>query len=503
MIAHSAACSITLFALLCVSGCASVSPAPDDLATRHVAAPSSFAESQRGEGVTSEEVDSGWLPSFQDPVLEGLIREAWANNPDLYAAAARFDEAKASLRVASSYLAPQVDANAGASYTNHNGSSDNSDFSIGAGVSWEIDLWGRLRSDKAAARSVADSAGLDYLQARHSLASAVAQSYYAIVTAKQQLKIDEDLLAAERFTEKRTSERVNAGLGTSLDEDLAISNVRLAQASVNQDLAALRAAQRSLELLLGRYPSAELDTAMQTLPELSAEPVAVGVPTDLLERRPDVRSAEQQVNAAYYSVQSANAAKLPSLMLSADATQYFDPSEFISSVVASILAPIYEGGRLDAQAQEADAQQRQALGQFASIALNAFNEVETALSNERSLRQRELDVSEASRRLSKASEVAISRYDQGLMSILDLQQVRSADFSTRSLLLGVRYERIRQRLNLYLALGGPVSDEDDASSQETKVIEHQDKSTSTPNELLVGDAHNDQTDRTTENDHDR
>lgn len=452
--------------VLTIAGCVSVPAPPDDLATRHVSAPDHFAEMALASNATPDEITNGWLPSFADPLLETLIREAWANNPDLYTAAARFEEAAAILRIVASYLAPQLNAAGGASYTNFDGSADQHDYSVGLGVSWEIDLWGRLRSDRTAARQVAEAAGLDYIQARHSLAASVAQAYYAIVTAKQQLAIDRLLLEAERFTNVTTQQRIDAGLGTTLDGDIAESSVQLAEAAVHEDIAALREARRALEILLGRYPTAELEAAPETLPAVTHAPLAMGVPTGLLERRPDVRSAELQVDAAYYGVYSAHAARLPSLTLRADATQFLDPGEFISSVAADILAPLFQGGRLHAQEELANARQRQALGQFASISLRAFGEVENALSNERMLQLREASLAAASNRLIRASESATNRYDQGLMTILDLQQIRRSDYSTRSLLLSVRFEQIRQRLSLYLALGGPVltTDEDAVSA---------------------------------------
>ncbi len=445
-----------LFAMVTLAGCVSINEPPKDLAARHLGAPGRFAETAGGIDATSDEVVVGWVASLDDPVLTELIREAWEHNPDLYVAAARFEEAAAVLRIAGSYLSPTLDAAGGASYTNYDGSTDDEIYSAGLGVSWEIDLWGRLRSDRAAARQVAEAVGLDYVQARHSLAAMVAEAYYVIVTAKQQLEIDRLLLEAEQFTEVTTRQRVDAGLGTSLDGDIAVSSVRLAEAAVQEDFAALREARRAMELLLGRYPAAELEGAPESLPEIEEGPLAVGVPSELLERRPDVRSAELRVDAAYYGVESARAARLPSLMLTADATQIFEPSEFVSSVAAGITAPLFQGGRLRAREEAANAVQRQAIGEFASVALRAFGEVENALSNERYLRAREASLASASERLVRASDSAISRYDQGLLTILELQQVRRSDYSTRSQLLGVRFEQIRQRLNLHLALGGPV-----------------------------------------------
>lgn len=447
---------VLLLAAGTLAGCVSIGKPPSDLAARHVGAPGRFTEATGENDATSGEVVVGWLASLDDPVLTELIREAWEHNPDLYVAAARFEEAAAVLRIAGSYLSPTLDGTGGASYTDYDDSTEEELYSVGAGVAWEIDLWGRLRSDRAAARQVAEAVGLDYVQARHSLAAMVAEAYYVIVTAKQQLEIDQLLLEAERFTEVTTRQRVDAGLGTSLDGDIAASSVRLAEAAVQEDLAALREARRAMELLLGRYPAAELEGAPESLPRIEEGPLAVGVPTELLERRPDVRSAELRVDAAYYGVESARAARLPSLILRADATQFFDPSEFVTAVAAGITAPLFQGGRLRAREEAANAVQRQAIGEFASVALRAFGEVENALSNEHFLRAREASLAVASEQLIRAGDTASSRYDQGLLTILDLQQVRRSDYSTRSLLLGVRFEQIRQRLNLYLALGGPV-----------------------------------------------
>ena len=435
-----------------LAGCLSVPAAPADLATRHVGTPGQFSE--LSASATPMQVGAGWLSEIGDTTLEALVREAWDRNPDLYVTASRFEEAAARLRTAASFLYPQAAGAGEARHTDFDGSTDEDEYLAALQVSWEADLWGRLRADRSAAARLAESAGLDFVQARHSLAAAVAQAYFAVVTANQQLAIDNLLLEAERFTAVTTRQRVEAGLLTNLDLNLAESSVRLAEAAVQNDLSALREARRALELLLGRYPSAELDAA-EALPRLSSAPVAVSVPAELLEHRTDVRSVERLVDAAYFDVRSARAARLPRLVLTADARTLIDPSDFITSVAAEILAPLFQGGRLQAQEAAANARQRQALGQFASIALRAFREVESALSNARFLYERERSLADASSRLQEASEAAISRYEQGLLTILDLQQIRRQDYDTRSLLLGVRFEQLRQRLNLYLALGGP------------------------------------------------
>ena len=479
-----------LAVLLLLSGCASIQSPPEDLALKHVSMPDRFTnqkESEDGDqSLRIAAVERGWATRFDDELLISLIKEAWVHNPDLYIAAARFEESAAMLRVAKSSLYPTIDGLISGSHTNVDNDVRTDDFSVGLGVSWEVDLWGRLGSDRAAALRTAESAGLDYVQARYSIAASVAEAYFTVVTGQLQVEIDLALLEAERFTAKTTSQRVGAGLGTTQDSDLAESSVLLAQATLRADQAALGDAKRALELLVGRYPEAEISAATYVLPSLEVSLFDVGVPSELLERRPDVQSAELLVDAAFHDIESARAARLPSLTLSASALGSFDPSELVSSIAADIVAPIFQGGRLEAQEAAANARQRQVIGEFASVALQAFSEVETALANSAYLSERETQLAEASRLLKRASESAVSRYDQGLMTILELQQIRRQDFETRSLLLGVQFERVRQLLNLDLALGGPPILSESESDQNRGGQFDSPQKTSLTGELDVG-----------------
>ncbi len=430
-----------------LAGCLSLPQPPRDLASRHVDTPEAFAAA-----AGSQWIGAGWIGEFNSDQLVALVEEALRRNPDLYTAAARIEEAEARLRVAGALLRPQLDGFGGASRADNGITGPANTYDLGLQVGWEIDLWGRLRSSRAAATSVVEAAGLDYVQARHSLAAAVSEAYFSIITAREQLAIDRELLAVEQFTAETTRQRVAAGVAISLDEDLAVANVALAEAAIQQSLSALQESQRALEILLGRYPSGVLDPN-EGLPAVPG-PVSTGVPSELLERRPDVLAAARRVDAAFYNVQQARAARLPSLTLSSSVGTLLDPDELFWSIAGDIFAPIYTGGRLRAEVEAAGAQQRQALGQYASTALEAFREVETALANEQYLAAQEAELATASERLRRASQTADNRYQNGVMTILELIQVRRQDFQTRSQLLGVRFERLRQRLNLYLALGG-------------------------------------------------
>ena len=452
-LAASAAAGVGL--ALAAGGCLVLPRPASDLSSRHVASPPQFVAALGDERATSSPVLDGWLTSFDDPTLRALVLEAWRNNPDLYTTASRFEEATAALRVAASQLFPQISGLANATRTDV-GDGPDEIYLVGLQATWEIDLWGRIRASRAFALQLAEAAGLDYIQARHSLAAAVADSYFFVVTSREQLNIDLALQEAQQATADATRQLVDAGLGTTLDSNLAESNLLLANAAVQADLQALAESKRSLELLLGSYPAALVDSPDANLPQLPAGPTAVGVPSELLERRPDVRAAARRVDAAFYDVKRARAARLPTLTLSGQGGTGISPSDLITNLTANIVAPLFYGGLLQSQQYAATARQRQALGGYATTALQAFREVESALANEQYLAQRQAQLDDASGKLVDASRIAENRYQQGIIRILDLQQIRNQDYATRSQLLGVRFQQLRQRLNLYLALGGPV-----------------------------------------------
>ena len=292
----------------------------------------------------------------------------------------------------------------------------------------------------------------DYAGARQSIAASVIDAWLLTVQAREKLAIDLVLLESEQRTAKVTGDKVATGIGTQLEAELAQSNVALAQAAVTNDRAAIDELTKALEALLGRYPSAELEVA-GSLPPFPGE-IAIGVPSQLLERRPDLVAADRRVGAAFHRVEASKAARLPSVTLTASLGSMLDPTEGIWSIGANLLAPIFNAGRLDAQVEISTAQQEQALANFVSAAINAFREVETALGNERYLEQRERELGVASGHLVQASRVGEDRYNAGILSIVDLMTIRRQDFQSRIELLQVRTDRLRQRLTLYRALGG-------------------------------------------------
>lgn len=398
-----------------------------------------------------------WAAAFQDPQLLSLVDEAMLANPDLLRTQAVWQEAMARIRTARSALRPSLTGGYSVSETDDANDPDSQTRqSLDLSASWELDVWGRLRHDSAAARETALASALDYAYARQSLAAAVAQAWFTAIEAQQQLEIARNLEEVQSLTAKITEAKRNLGAGVALDAEVAMANLALARNSVEQNQQALEQSLRALELLLGRYPEAEVKTA-STFPDMPSAPPA-GLPARLLERRPDLVAADRRVAAAFHLTESARAARLPSVTLSASLGTLLDPTEAIWSLGANLLAPIYTGGRLEAEVEINEARQVQALQNYVNVGLRAFAEVEAALAAEHYLSRRITQLEIADDSLRQASDIAHDRYEAGVITILDLTQVRQQFFSARSELLSARSNLLQQRIGLYLALGGSYDD---------------------------------------------
>ena len=399
-----------------------------------------------------------WLATFGDPRLDALVAEAEKNNPDLAIASARRDRAAAEAGKADSALSPKVDAVGGAERTgDQRGTS--SGFNLGLSVSWEVDVWGRLSDAAQAAALDAVAAQADYEYARQSIAARTAQGWFLAIAAKEQVALDAALLAQRERVARVVKARYDNGEAKRSDLDTAEGQAASARQALEASKGASDSALRSLESLLGRYPSNDIETAAG-LPALPPEP-PVGLPSELLERRPDVVAADRRVAAAFGRVGSAKAAKLPRLAITAgggqasnDLSNLFDPSNAVWNLGANLLGPLFDGGEREATVQIAQASEREALAGWVKTAQRAFLETETALANERVLRARETELAESSSRLLRARDATEERYKSGDATIFEVDQSHTNHASAAKGLLQVRQELFQQRINLHLALGG-------------------------------------------------
>ncbi len=212
---------------------------------------------------------------------------------------------------------------------------------------------------------------------------------------------------------------------SQVDLNVSRADVARAQERVARNQGNLEEAVRSLEVLLGRYPAAELNVANQLAP--MPGPVPAGLPSELLERRPDLVARDRQVAAAFNRAQAARAARLPSLSLtgvlggaSSSLLNLLNPSNIAWSLGANLLAPIFDGGRHQADVDISTAQQEQALAAYASTALKAFQEVETAIANEQILQVREDHLTSVVGELAEAVRITELRYNEGEIDLLSL-----------------------------------------------------------------------------------
>ncbi len=418
----------------------------------HTALPAAW---KAGGDSTAPRPDA-WLASFNDPMLSALVAEALAYNADLQIAAARVEQAAGALQVASAPMLPSLGVAGTYSGKSGGGGGLNGLF---LNASLELDVWGRLRYGEAAAQAQSEAAQADFAYARQSLAAMVARSWFLAIEAGLQRVLVEDALRAAQELQRVAQERLRVGVGNEQAVAEAAANVGSVRDLLRQTVQARDEALRALELLLGRYPAAEVVVAQRLTP--MPAPVPIGLPSDLLERRPDVIGAERRVAAAFNRVGEAKAAMLPRISLTAgvswissDVLVLQDRSNPGYGFGANLFAPLYQGGALQAQVEIRDAEQKQAMAEYARIAQRSFGEVENALGAEFALRDREALLAGNIADNQRALELAQIQYRVGSVDLRAVEQRQLALLQVRTTLLRVQTERLAQRVNLHLALGG-------------------------------------------------
>jgi NodT family efflux transporter outer membrane factor (OMF) lipoprotein len=440
-----------------LSGCALQAP-PEREELRKQALPDyALPEAYTAGGVAPGEAAGAWLATFGDPQLEKLVAEAIAANLDLRVASARVEQAAAAARLAGATLWPQVNALARGGGTLSGDSSGLEGWGIFA--NWELDLWGRVRYGREAAAKQLESTQLDTEYARQSVAAMVAKGWFLALEARAQRTIATEMAQSSARLGSLARDRLRVGRGDELEVRQAdAQTASFRDAALQLELAEAQAL-RSLEALLGRYPAGAV-ALVADLPAMPG-PVPVGLPSALLERRPDVIAAERRVAAAFSRVGEARTAKLPRISLTAALTSISselfvlqDRDDPLASAGAAITQPLFLGGALQSQEEIRDAELKAAIAEYGRVGARAFGEVENALSAGFNLEERFATLTRAVSDNARALELAEIRYRVGSADLRAVQQQQLALFAARSSLLRARTERLVQRVNLHLALGG-------------------------------------------------
>ena len=408
-------------------------------------------------GTTAEPVAGSWLATFGDPRLDALVTEAMANNLDLKVAAARVQVASEYVKLADSTLWPQVNLLArGGGEMGGDASGLNG---VGLYANWELDLWGRVRSARAATEAAYASTVADAEYARQSVAALVAKAYFLAVEASLQLRLAEDTVATSQQLVTFAEQRQRIGKGDGYDAAIARGNLETLRDTVETLTLSRGQALRALEVLVGRYPAADVEVATQLAQPPG--PVPAGLPSELLERRPDVIAADRRVAAAFYGIQEAKAARLPSISLTASVSDISSELFVLKnrdnpmwSAGASLLQPVFNAGALQTQVRIRTAEQKQSIAEYGQIGARAFAEVEDALSAEFAANRRQAVLARAVAENQSALGFTQQRFKVGSGDMRAVSQQQLALLGTHSALLRVQSERLVQRVNLYLALGG-------------------------------------------------
>jgi NodT family efflux transporter outer membrane factor (OMF) lipoprotein len=380
-----------------------------------------------------------------------------ANNTDLRVGAARVETAAQYVELAKASLRPAISL-FGSGGVNMGGGDALQMLSLGA--SWELDVWGRLRYGRNAVQATSASVQADYEFGRQSLAAAVAKSWFTAGETWLQLQLAEQMIASSQDLVTLADKRWQVGSGNEQDVVLARATLGSFQDAAKQVRFAHEQTLRALELLVGRYPATELQ-ARHDLPALPG-PTPAGLPLEMLERRPDMIAAERRIAASFNRVGEAKAARLPRISLNANIAaissdilqlqqDYSNPS---GGVGARLLAPIYQGGALKAQVEIRTLEQKEAVAQYAQMALRAIGDVENALAASRTLAERAQLLQRVVADNRRALELVQTSYRVGKGDLRAVQQQQIALQSAQLAALRVQSEQLTQRANLHLALGG-------------------------------------------------
>lgn len=403
--------------------------------------------------------DVGWWELFKDPVLQQLIQEALKNNYDVATAAARVEEARAFAGVAKSAYYPQVGYDAGISGVKTQVIPNHTYYNYNFNLSWEIDLWGRIRRLNEQQRALFFASEEARRGVWLSLVADLAQAYFELRALDAQLVIAQE--TAQSFGE--TYDLFNKKLGGGAASALETSRAEGAWADVLARIPDLErqitAKENQISLLLGKNPSAiprGTSLAEQNDPNL----IPAGLPSTLLERRPDLRQAEQQLVSANAAVGVAKANFFPVLSLTG---LFGGVSPQLSGLVASgtqwslgggLAGPLFTGGRLKSQYRAALAQRDQAQIFYQQSVTQAFGEVSSALAAHQKLADSVKEESRSVTAYQEAVRLANLRYDSGLSSYFEVIDAMLNLFPVQNTLVTYDLERKVALVDLYKALGG-------------------------------------------------
>ncbi len=417
-----------------------------------------------------------WWQMFNDPVLNAMEDTALKYNWDLQAAIARVDQARAEVTIAGSNQFPTVSAVGTTGREGNAQGSGEATSRAGLNVSFELDLWGKYRRMKESARAqlLATEAARDTV--RLTLTADVAKQYFTMLMLDEQIKIAQQTVAARQENVRIYQSRYEAGYATEVDLRRVQANLQSVKAQEDTLRLTLSKTETALAVLLGKSPRAIVEEKIQrgkSLNEVTLVPdVPADLPSDLLERRPDVMTAEQNLIAANANIGVARASYFPDISLTAAAgyasnalTSLFTGGSGVWSLGADLVSPIFNAGKITAENKKAEAQYREMLANYQKTLQLAFKEALDAINSNQMYRQIYDSYLAQTNDMRRSYELTKKQEQEGLIGVTDLLSVEETLLSSEMNLATSRNNELDAVVDLAKALGGGWTAQDIQGAQ--------------------------------------
>jgi multidrug efflux system outer membrane protein len=433
--------------------------------------PSQFKEGpSSNDGKTNSIAYSNWWIVFNDPELDRLEKQADAANQDVKAAIARVDQAQAFLKASRSYLFPTISAAGSASRNReaqnrpNNGNTNGraatfNDFQVSMLLGYEIDLWGRLRHSVEAARAIEQSDQANVRFVRLVVETGLAIDYYGLRELDAERSVLISTLQALQQALDLTERRMNGGLASEYDVSIAKTLLDQTDAQAKQIEIQRSQLEHVIAVLTGQ-PASSFSLARNPLRGVPPS-IPAGLPSQLLERRPDISQVERTLAASNAQIGVARAAQFPQFTLSAAAGfESVNPANLLSwqnsiaSLGSGVVAPVFTGGRLKAQVEQARAAYRETLANYEQSVLTAYQQVEDQLAAIRILADEAHSEANAVDDAQRTEVVAMNRYKTGLVSYLDVVNAQATLLFNERTQTQISGQQMVASVALVKALGG-------------------------------------------------
>ena len=416
------------------------------------------------------DLDQKWMQSEEYEKVSQLVEEAVAHNPDLQAARARVLQSQAAAKISGAARLPNLQANLNGNRSDTRTRSDagtissqaQTQFDLSATLSWEVDVWGRVKARHGAGLADYQGAKADFAAAKLSTATRTVVTWSAAINATAQRGIAEETVTALLRTTDIARRRYQRGLGTILEVRLAERDLANGKADLENRLNQEKSAKRALERILGRYPSGVISVS-ETLPNLSLF-VPEEQPSALLGLRPDVRAAYVRIRAAAWRLGEAKASRLPVFNLTGSLTSsdgnftdLLNPGRLVASIIGNAVIPLFDNGQRKAEVDQNLARMDEQSSNYVVTVLNAYEETQNLLSAAMHLKAQQENFEVSLDRALRSEELSERQYRIGLTTLSDLLQSQRTRFQIQSQLSDIKQQRIANRANLHLAFGGSIT----------------------------------------------